>query len=151
MKFSFKKSSYEDHGTARQPMGAAGGAFSKARLSEELKTSIRLAFHLFGTLDRQIISAMEVSLNLNASHREGVRRIVGEISNRKESLPEIIKPYRNATHHMRYRIFGDFCKIAAGHQRYDMGFIQKIISIGKAMDLSEDELYRWIKQAKLAE
>lgn len=151
MKAFFKKSGTTDHGAKRHVMGAASGAFADNKINAELKTSVHLAFFLFGKLDRKVISAMEVSLNLRSAHRENIRRFIGQISNQTASLPEIVKPHRNASHNTRYKIFGDVCKIAAGNPRFDMGFIKRLITIGKALGLSEDEVYRWIKQTRLAE
>ena len=151
MKALFRKPNGPDHEVKRFAMGTSSAAFSNERLGQEMKTSIRLAFYLFGKLDRKIIAAMEVSLNLNAAHRKNVRRFIGEISNHPMSLEAIVKPYMNSPHNKRYRIFGNFCKIASRHQCYEMAFIRRIIAIGQALKLTQDEIYRLIKQFDLAE
>jgi len=132
-------------------MGAASAAFAQNEIDPELKTSIHLAYFLFGKLDRKVISAMEVSLNLRAAHRENIRRFIGQISNTNDGLQSIVKPHRNASHNTRYRIFGDVCKIAAGNPRFDKGFILRLVEIGQALGISEDEVFRAIKQSGLAE
>lgn len=151
MKALFRKPGKVDNKAKRFAMGAASAAFKDQNLSIEMKTSIRLAYYLFGKLDRQIIAAMEINLNLNADHRRNIQRFIGEISNHSPNLQEITKPHIGSHHHRRYKIFGDLCKIASSHQRYEMAFIRRVISIGQALDISEDEIFRMIKQVGLAE
>lgn len=151
MKAFFRKPNNPDHEVKRFALGTSSAAVLSENLGQEIKTSIQLAFYLFGKLDRKIIAAMEISFNLNASHRRNIRRYIGEISNRPVNLKEIVKPHIGAPHHLRYRIFGDLCKIASGHQCYEMAYIRKIILIGQSLTLTEDEIFRLIKQSGLAE
>ncbi len=150
MKVFFKRSGPADHGMKKNVMGTASAAFADADLKEELKTSIHLAYFLFGRLDRKVISAMEITFNMNAAHRQNVRRFIGQVDNLKSPLKDIVRPFRNASHNTRYRIFGDFCEIISSNPDSDAAFIRRIASIGRALNLSEDEIFRCIKQTRIA-
>lgn len=138
-------------GNRKNAMGAASLAFEDHQLDFQSVTALQITCYVFGTLDRQAISAMERSLNITAPHRRKVRRLVADMSEKKPSLREILKPMKRRDHNMAYSIFDKVCRMTSHSQRYDLSFLQKIITVGKAMGLSQGEIYRLIEKNGLAD
>ncbi len=132
-------------------MGTASSAFQNDTLGFNTSMAIKLSCYIFGNLDRQAIAGMERSLNISAPYRRNVRRLVAQMSENSLSLNEILKPLKNRKdHHVAYLIFDSICAMTANSQRFDMSFMKKVISVGKAMGLAKNEIYRLVEKNGLA-
>jgi len=130
-------------------MGAASAAFDQNELDLERSASIKLVHYLFHKLDGKLVLALEKNLGMSAPEKRNIRRLVGRVAEHNPSLEEILQPIRRANHNTKYRIFRNVCQISAGCDTEDMGFMRRLTAIGRTLDVSEDEMNRWIDKTGL--
>lgn len=151
MKASFSRPGKFFDSKRNHSMGAASSTFKDTELDFNVTIAIKLSCYIFGRLDRQAIAGLERSQNISAPHRQCVRRLVAQTSEQNPSLKDILKPLLvQKNHNLAYSVFNNVCVMTANSQRYDMSFLKKVIFVGKAMGLSEDEILRQIEKTGLA-
>ncbi len=151
MKLNFRRLVPKDESKKNFVMGAASSGFKNAKLDQISILTVKLTFYLFEKLDRQMIAALEKFLDVRSEQRRNVTRLIGELSGKRSNLSEIIKPLMKSPHNDQYLVFRKVCEVASKCQRYDVGTMHRLIAIGKAMKLSENEIYQSIEKTGLAD
>ncbi len=151
MRAIFKNSGKTDESAKFMSMGTASAAFKNSDLDEEAVTIVYLIQHLFHSLDRQMIAALERGLGSGEPQKRSVRQLIGRISEHRPSLGESLKLIDPKPHHIKYRVYSRVCEISADCDRFEESFIRSLISLGKTMDIAEHEVLRCIERAGLAE
>lgn len=151
MKVIFSKKNFKDERGKAHAMGTSSAAFETAELSHSDETIIKLTYYLFHNLDRQMITALEKSLSQNRIHRKNIRSLIGQVAEQRMVLSDILKPVMRRSHRDRYAVFERLCDIASRCQKYEMGFLRRLLSIGKKLELADDEIYRCVETKGLAE
>lgn len=151
MKAIFKRSAKIDESAKCLSMGTASAAFQNRDLDEETVTIVKLVHYLFFNLDRQMIAVLERRLGSGEPQKRSIRRLIGRIAERVPSLSECLRSIDPKPHHTKYRIFSRVCEISAECDRYEEGFIRRLVSLGKTMGVSENEILGCIERAGLAE
>lgn len=150
MKAIFAKINFKDESGKKNVMGTSSAGFQDNQLDVLAKTVVKLTYYLFNNLDRQMIAALEKSMNMSGPHKRNIRRLIAELADQHIVLVDILKPTRRMSHNDRYMIFGKLCDIAERSERYDVGLLRRLISIGKKMDISDEEIERWVEKKGLA-
>ena len=151
MRALFKNSVEADETAKSMSMGTASAAFKNSDIDDETVTIVKLIHYLFYNLDRQMIATLERGLGVGEPQKRSIRRLIGRIAEHKPSLSDCLKDIDPKSHHNRYRIFSRVCEISAKCERFEASFIRRLVSLGKTMDVSEDEVLRCIQRVGLAE
>ncbi len=153
MKAIFSKISAPESVRRNKALGASTGNFDPVSLDAKTVIIIKLTCYVFGSLDRQSISAMENRLGLRSDHRKQVSRQVAAYVNRPQGLSAIYKEMRThrlSDHSSAYSIFERVCMIASYSARFDKSILRNLVGAGKQFGLTQDEIYRVIAKTKLA-
>lgn len=150
MKAIFAKINFKDESGKKQVLGTSSAGFQDCQLDVPTKTVVKLTYYLFNNLDRQLITALEKSINVSGPHRRNIRRLIAELADQHVVLVDILKPARRMSHNDRYMIFGKLCDIAGRSDKYDVGFLRRLTAIGEKMDISTEEIDRWVEKKGLA-
>jgi len=135
MKLNFRRLVPKDESKKNFVMGAASSGFKNAKLDQISILTVKLTLYLFEKLDRQMIAALEKFLDVRSEQRRNVTRLIGELSGKRSNLS----------------VFRKVCEVASKCQRYDVGTMHRLIAIGKAMKLSQNEIYQSIEKTGLAD
>lgn len=151
MRAIFKNAGKTDESAKSMSMGAASIAFKNSELGDETITVVMLVHYLFYNLDRKMIAALERGLGSGEPQKRSIRRLIGRIAEQRPSLSECLRGIDPKPHHIKYRVFSRVCEVSAKCDRYEESFIRRLVSLGKTMDVSEDEVLRCIERVGLAD
>lgn len=151
MRAVFKNSGHKDESAKCMSMGTASIAFKNSELDEDIVLIVHLIHYLFFNLDRKVIACLERGLGTGEPQKRSLRRLIGRISEYNPKLSETLKAIDPKPHHIKYRIFSRVCELSSKCDRFEESFIRRLISLGRAMDVSQEEVLRCFEKAGLAE
>jgi len=123
-------------------MGTATSNFNRQDLDLRAETLIRLTIFTLSGLNRQAVIAVENNLGIMNGQRIDVQRLIARSVSQRGGVAAILKPVQRSSlksHHESRRLFYTLCKIARESQSYDRKAMKNMVSVAKALGLTQTE------------